>query len=77
MVYPGLLVLKTVRNLSRVILRGLLGLRLEETNVEQRGFRPAANQMRALLEHAGKTCLGGYQPAVKARALPALAIQLN
>jgi hypothetical protein len=77
MVYPGLLVLKTVRNLSRVILCGLFGLRLEETSVEQRGFRPAANQMRARLEQAGKTCLGGYQPAVKARALPALAIQLN
>jgi len=77
MVYSGLLVLKPVKTLSNVILRRLFGLPLEETSVEQRGFRVATDEMRARLEQIGETFLDGYHAALESPASPALAARLN
>jgi hypothetical protein len=72
-----LLVLKPVKTLSEVILRGLFGLPLKETRVEQRGFRVVTDEMRARLEQVGEIFLDGYHAALKPRTLPALAAWLN
>ena len=77
MVYPGLLVLKRVKTLSGVILRGLFGLPLNETSVEMRGFRVAADEMRARLTQVGETFLDGYHAALGCRVPGTLVARLN
>jgi len=77
MVYPGLLVLKPLKTLSGVILRGLFGLPLEETSVGRRGFRGVSEGMRTRLEQVGETFLDGYHAALKPCTPPALVAQLN
>jgi enediyne biosynthesis protein E3 len=77
MVYPGLLVLKPLKTLSGVILRGLFGLPLEETSVGRRGFRGVSEGMRTRLEQVGETFLDGYHAALQLRDQAALAARLN
>jgi len=77
MVYPGLPVLKPLKTLSGVILRGLFGLPLEETSVEKRGFRVATDEMRTRLEQVGESFLDGYHAALQSHTQPALAARLN
>jgi hypothetical protein len=72
-----LLVLKLVKCLSGVILRGLFGLPLAETSVEKRGFRGATDEMRARLEQVGATFLDGYHAALESHTPPILAVRLN
>src|ERR1035441_584545 len=76
-IYPGLLVLKSVKTLLGVILRGLFGLPLEETSVEKRGFRGATDEMRARLEQVGATFLDGYHAALDSYTPAILAARLN
>ena len=77
MVYPGLLVWKLVKRLSGVILRGLFGLPLAETSVEQRGFQVVTDEMRARLEQVGGTFLDGYHAVLVSHAPAVLAARLN
>ena len=72
-----MLVLKLVKCLSGVILRGLFGLPLAETSVEKRGFRGATDEMRARLEQVGATFLDGYHAALESHTPPILAARLN
>jgi hypothetical protein len=60
-----------------VILCGLFGLPLEETSVEQRGFRGATDEMRARLEQVGENFLDGYHAALESYTPPTLAERLN
>ena len=69
--------MKSVKTLLGVILRGLFGLPLEETSVEQRGFQVATDEMRARLEQVGGIFLDGYHAALESCTPPILAERLN